>query len=72
MSENRTESAIQRIEAALARIGDIADTPASEPSPSPNAATPTVSALVEKHETLHETVSNTLEELDKLIAELDR
>lgn len=69
MSDNRTESAIQRIEAALARIADIADASAPEPSPSPE---PAVSALVEKHETLHETVNSTLEELDKLIAELDR
>lgn len=72
MSENRTETAIQRIEAALARIADIADAPAPQQNGSTEASPPAVSALVEKHETLQETVNSTLHELDELIAELDR
>lgn len=68
MSDDRIENAVQRIEAALSRIADIADAPAAVTTAE---AMPTaVAALVDKHEALHETVSNTLTELDKLIEEL--
>ena len=79
MSEERIERAVQRIEAALGRISAVSDNPAfgtgagaaADLSADENAATPSIIALVEKHEALNETVSNTLEQLDKLIAELD-
>lgn len=64
MAGDRTESAVQRIEAALARIAEAADT--LRPAP------PSVSALVVKHETLRETVGNALKELDDLIAEIEK
>lgn len=64
MAGERIESAVQRIEAALARIAEAADT--LRPAP------PSVSALVVKHESLRESVGNALKELDDLIAELDR
>ena len=75
MSEERIESAVQRIETALARIAEIADAPPPEgasgdgPADSNSAS---VMALVEKHQTLQETVSDTLEEMDKLIGELEQ
>lgn len=64
MAGDRIESAVQRIEAALARIAEAADT--MRPAP------PSVSALVVKHETLRETVGNALKEIDDLIAEIDK
>ena len=76
MSEDKIESAVQRIEAALARIADIADhgAPPSDvqAEQQSTAEAPSVIALVEKHEALRETVSNTLEELDELIGELEQ
>ncbi len=63
MTDERIETAIQRIEDALARIADVADSSVSVPA--------SVSALVVKHETLRDTASNTLSQLDKLIAELE-
>lgn len=63
MTGDRTEAAVRRIEAALARIGAAADS--LRPAP------PSVSALVVQHESLRETVANSLKELDQLIAELD-
>ena len=64
MDGTRIEGAVQRIEAALARIAEAADT--LRPAP------PSVSALVVRHETLRETVANSLKELDDLIAEIGR
>lgn len=64
MEGDRIESAVQRIEAALARIADAADT--LRPAP------PSVSALVVRHETLRETVGDALKELDDLITEIER
>jgi hypothetical protein len=64
MEGDRTEAAVQRIEAALARIARAADT--LRPAP------PSVSALVVRHESLRETVGAALRDLDALIAELDQ
>ena len=71
MSGDRIESAVQRIEAALSRIADIADSGSQADGSETAASPPSVTALVEKHEALHEMVNNTLEELDKLIEELE-
>lgn len=68
MSGDRIESAVQRIEAALARIADAADQPRAEAPPVPAS----VSSLVVKHEELRETVNNTLKELDELIGKLEQ
>lgn len=65
MAGDRSEAAVQRIEAALARIAQAAEAPA------PVGAAPNVLALVEKHETLRETVAHALAELDTVIAELE-
>jgi hypothetical protein len=68
MTGDRTEAAVQRIEAALARIAQAADRPlAAAPS-----APPSVSALVERHESLRETVAQALGDLDALLAELEQ
>ncbi|MGN6497802.1 MAG: hypothetical protein ACTHK5_10755 [Tsuneonella sp.] len=64
MTGDRTEAAVRRIEAALARIADAAET--LRPAP------PSVSALVVRHENLREIVGNSLKELDELIAELGK
>jgi|GEM_PF-2068781 len=64
MSDHRIEQAVQRIEAALTRISDVAD--------SINPAPPSVANLVEKHESLRETVSNSLKQLDDLLERLER
>lgn len=63
MSDQRIEQAVQRIEAALARIGTAADV--LRPAP------PSVSALVVRHEELRETVASSLKELDRLIESFD-
>jgi hypothetical protein len=64
MNDHRIEQAVQRIEAALTRISDAAD--------SINPAPPSVTNLVEKHESLRETVSNSLKKLDDLLERLER
>ena len=64
MEGDRIEAAVRRIEAALARIGDAADT--MRPAP------PSVSHLVNKHEALRESVSESLRELDALIESLEK
>lgn len=64
MSEHRIEHAVTRIEAALTRIADLAD--------SINPAPPSVSNLVVKHESLRETVSNSLKQLDDLLERLEK
>ncbi|MCB2089752.1 MAG: hypothetical protein R3E18_05645 [Sphingomonadaceae bacterium] len=63
MSEQRIESAVHRIEAALARIAECADT--MRPAP------PSVSGLVVSHENLREAASATLKELDELLERLE-
>lgn len=67
MSGDRTEAAVQRIEAALARIARAADNARG----SPPAVSSSVTALVERHETLRENVAQTVAELDKLLGELE-
>ncbi len=70
MTEDRSEAAVQRIEAALARIARAADAPvAGTPSDTPPA---NVLALVEKHEALRETVTRAIGDIDAIMAELDR
>jgi light-regulated signal transduction histidine kinase (bacteriophytochrome) len=64
MSDHRIVQAVQRIEAALTRISDVAD--------SINPAAPSVTNLVEKHESLREIVSNSLKKLDDLLERLER
>jgi hypothetical protein len=70
MTGDRSEAAVQRIEAALARIARVADSP--PPTRIAATSTPSVTALVEQHEALRETVSRAIAELDSLIAELDQ
>ena len=67
MTGDRTEAAVQRIEAALARIAQAADRARAAPPHMP----PSVSALVERHESLRETVAQALGELDALLGELE-
>ena len=63
MEGSRIEQAVQRIETALARIGEAADT--LRPAP------PSVSSLVVRHENLREQVTSSLKELDELIERLE-
>jgi capsule polysaccharide export protein KpsE/RkpR len=67
MTGDRTEAAVQRIEAALARIARAADGARAAPAP----AAPSVTALVERQETLRETVAKALADLDKLLGEIE-
>lgn len=71
MTGDRTEAAVQRIEAALARIARLADAPPAVPTgvaaPSAN-----VLALVEKHEALRDTVAQALADLDEVIGDLEQ
>lgn len=69
MSGDRSEAAVQRIEAALARIARAADAPVASAVPSAPA---NVLALVEKHESLRENVARAIAELDDVIAGLDQ
>jgi hypothetical protein len=64
MDAERIELAVQRIEAALARISAVAD--------SAPVAPPSVAALVGKHDALRETVETTLAEIDALIGKLEQ
>jgi hypothetical protein len=68
MSGERTEAAVQRIEAALARIAQAADR-ARDSAP---ATPPSVTALVERHESLRESVAQALGQLDALLEEIDQ
>ena len=68
MTGDRTEAAVQRIEAALARIAQAADR-ARDATP---AGPPSVTALVERHESLRETVAQALGQLDALLEEIDQ
>jgi hypothetical protein len=67
MTGDRTEAAVQRIEAALARIAQAAERPRNSAPATP----PSVSKLVDSHESLRETVAQALGELDKLLGELE-
>ena len=69
MTGDRSEAAVQRIEAALARIARAADAPV--PADAPAAAQGNVLALVEQHERLRETVAQAMADLDAVIADLD-
>jgi len=64
MTQQRIEDAVQRIERALARIAHCAD--------SPPAAPPSVTALVDRHETMRETVAGALRDLDRLIERIEQ
>jgi len=72
MSDDRIESAVQRIEAALTRIADIADAEKPVGNGLSAEAPASVTALIEKHEALRETVSDTLAELDAVIGEIEQ
>lgn len=64
MEHDRIEPAVQRIEAALARIAAVADAGLAAPAPG---------ALADPgDERLRETVADTLAELDRLIGRLDQ
>jgi len=65
MTGDRSEAAVQRIEAALARIARASERPAAPTAP------PNVMALVEKHESLRETVAQALADLDAVINEIE-
>ena len=72
MDGDRIETAVQRIERALARIAELADrepvaTAPAEPAPLP----PNVSQLVVRHEELRETVLTELRRLDGIIGKLE-
>jgi len=71
MTGERSEAAVRRIEAALARIARAADAPAPTGAPAP-AAPANVAALVEKHEKLRETVAQAIAGIDKVIGELEQ
>ena len=68
MTGDRTEAAVQRIEAALARIAQAADRACDAGPPVP----PSVTALVERHESLRETVAQALGQLDALLTEIEQ
>ncbi len=72
MKDDRIERATRRIENALARIAAIADRQDErlDDGPDGNPTSTSVNALVERYETLHETAASTLDDMDKLIAEL--
>ena len=65
MTGDRSEAAVQRIEAALARIARAAEEPVAPP------ASPNVLALIERHESLRDRVAQALADLDAVIAEID-
>lgn len=62
MKDERIEQAVQRIESALGRIAQVAESYRAPP--------PSVSGLVVKHEALRETVASSLKDLDDLIERL--
>lgn len=68
MTGDRSEAAVQRIEAALARIARAADAPAAPAA----GGSANILALIEQHETLRETVALALADLDRVIADLDQ
>lgn len=72
MTGDRSEEAVRRIEAALARIARVADAPVAKPTSDGSGQSANVLALVEQHESLRETVAQSLADLDALIAEIDQ
>lgn len=68
MTGDRSEAAVQRIEAALARIARAAEAPLPPGGTAPAA---NVIALVEKHERLRDNIAQAVADLDKLIGELE-
>ncbi|UIP05948.1 hypothetical protein LY632_09555 [Erythrobacter sp. SDW2] len=74
MEGERIETAVQRIEQALARISAIADKGPPTVPPmqgAPAAVPPNVLQLVTRHETLREAVLAELERLDEIIGKLE-
>lgn len=66
MEGDRIETAVQRIERALARIAEIADhVPAAAASAPPN-----VLQLVTRHETLREAVLEEIDRIDEIIGKM--
>ncbi|MFT6473418.1 MAG: hypothetical protein ACJAUS_001117 [Qipengyuania sp.] len=63
MTSQRIQSAMDRIDRALARI----ETQAALASHSPAAGAPTNAELVARHEALRESVTTTISQLDALI-----
>ncbi|AOL94696.1 hypothetical protein BG023_111775 [Porphyrobacter sp. LM 6] len=70
MNADRIERAMQRIEAAMERIGRVRDSLPGTPSGA-DAGAPRVAELVNKHEKLREQVAESLRELDELLARLE-
>lgn len=66
MDGDRIELAVQRIEAALARIGAVAD----HVPPAGDAGAEDIAALQDRHDALHCHVETTLADLDALIGKL--
>lgn len=71
MDDEETAGATERIEAALARISAASDVRTESAAPE-QTSDRSNDGSSEKHRMLVETVKKTLEELDTLIAELDR
>lgn len=85
MDDNRTEQAIQRIEAALARIARAAealpaqartqaetDSMASPPATGTAEVPPSVSQLVVRHEALREEVASQIRRIDELVGKFEQ
>ncbi|WP_160600148.1 hypothetical protein [Allopontixanthobacter confluentis] len=70
MNEQRIEQAVQRIEAALGRIAQLAENKVSAPVQAPPPTS--VSGLVVKHEALRDTVASSLKEIDALLERLEK
>jgi len=71
MEGERIESAVQRIEQALARIAAIADGGVSAAAGAQSTVPPNVLQLVTRHEALRETVLAELARLDAIIGKLE-
>ena len=73
MQAGRIESAIERIEAAMARIAAAREAAAARAAQKPEAAAPSakVVELVNSHERLREQVAESLRQLDQLIEQLE-
>ncbi|WP_390473898.1 hypothetical protein [Altererythrobacter sp. MTPC7] len=85
MDDNRTEQAIQRIEAALARIARVAealpaqvrtqaetDSMASPPATDATEVPPSVSQLVVRHEALREEIAGQIRRIDELVGKFEQ
>jgi hypothetical protein len=70
MHEDRIDSALGRIEAAMARIAAARETALQQTS-QPGAGSARVVELVNAHEKLREQVAESLRELDDLIGKLE-